>query len=120
MRRLTDGGLRGERAGWGTDARIALIAAYHRVDRVEHGDVDNRHRARGAAGTKLFSEHPILSGRDRRVVKATGIDRDFVPTANGVQAVGRPMSGTGVEVWRSLVQRAVSLVVAVRGRIRES
>ncbi len=68
---------------------IAVIITGDRIDGVEHRDVDDCHRATGAARSDLFAEDTVLAWRNRRVVEATGIDRDLIPVAQAFHGRGQ-------------------------------
>ena len=105
--RLADGRLEGNRANGRANAGVALIAANHRIHRVEHGDMDDGQRAAGATRAELFAR--------RGMVDTAGIDGDVIPTTNGIEALPRALLRTGVDVGRRLIQRPERVAQAASG-----
>ena len=63
VRRLRDRGVHRGAGAARREAGVALVAAVDRVHRIEHRDVDDRHRAARPAGPELLAEDPVLAGR---------------------------------------------------------
>ena len=82
---------------------VALILTCHRIDCVEHRDVNNGHGAAGTTRPQLFAEHTTFTWRHRRVIQACGIDGDLIPTMHGI---GRD--------FRNLVSRGRRLAMKLR------
>ena len=84
MRALGDGGDERERIARPMHSRIAAVAVVNGIDRVENRDVHDGHRAAGPARPELLAEDARVTGRDRRMIETARIDRDLVPTMNGI------------------------------------
>ena len=85
--RLGHGGVEGDIALGPREAHVAGCTPVDRVDRLEYRDVDDRHGARGAAGSHLFPEDARLSFLDGRVVEATCVDGDLIPAVDDIQVL---------------------------------
>ncbi|PYS67629.1 MAG: hypothetical protein DMF73_18875 [Acidobacteria bacterium] len=79
-RRLADRRIYGHWTRRGLRPSVTRVTADDRVKRIEHGDVDNRHRPAGAPRPELFSENAVLPGGDRSMIQTAGIYCDHVPT----------------------------------------
>src|SRR5438552_8314489 len=66
---------------------ITSVTADDCIKRVEHCDVDNRHRPAGTPGAELFSEDAVLSGSNWSMIETGGVNRDHVPTVKRIEAV---------------------------------
>ena len=79
MRGVRDRGLRRDLTADARQTCVALVAAVDGDDRVEHCDLHDRDGARRAARSDLLAEHARIARRNRRVIQAARVDRDFVP-----------------------------------------
>src|ERR1700730_9435923 len=85
MRGLSDGGVeRDPGLNW-RDSAVTLITAQHGVDRIEHRDVNDGHRATGTDGPKLLAEGAQFARRHRSVIESAGIDCNLVPAVDGIE-----------------------------------
>src|SRR5207244_6867698 len=71
--------------GGSAKARIAPEAPDVGVHGVEDRDVDHGQGPTRASRPELLAEHAWITGRDRRVVDAAGVDGDLVPVAKAVR-----------------------------------
>lgn len=83
MRALADRGDERERALCLNSCK-ALVAVVNGIDRVENRDVHDGHGAAGPTRPELLAEDAGVTGRDGRMIETGRIDRDFVPTMNGI------------------------------------
>src|SRR5262245_66212056 len=51
--------------------------------------MNNRHRSTGTAGPELFTKNAVLTWSNRRMVEATGINCDQIPTMQGIESACR-------------------------------
>src|SRR5207244_5696416 len=86
-RGLADRHIYGHRARRCLCPRVTRVTADDRIKRVEHCDVDNRHRPAGTPGAELFSEDAVLSGSNWSMIETGGVNRDHVPTVKRIEAV---------------------------------
>src|SRR5581483_5391377 len=94
------------------DAGVAVVPAGDSVHRVEDRDMNDRHGARGAAGSILLPEDAVLSRRDGRVVEPARVDGDAVPVEKPAGQVGAAtprmvprrltVGGGSAEAWSKL------------------
>ena len=76
---------------------VTGVTADDRVKRVEHCDVDNRHRPTGPPRSKLFTENAVLTRGDRSMIQTAGINGDHVPT---VKRIEPPLWASGM--WNAV------------------
>src|SRR3954469_339931 len=87
MSGLRDCGIHTYRAVHEGNASVAVIAARDGVNCIEDRNVDNRYCSARTAGPQLLAEHSNLTGCDRRVIQAGGVDCDLIPVAQTCQCV---------------------------------
>src|SRR5207244_10702354 len=80
-----NGGLDRRVLGGSAKTRVALEAPDDSVHGVEHGDVDDGQGPTRASRPELLAEHAWVTGRDRRVVEAGGVEGESVPVAKAVR-----------------------------------
>ena len=98
---------------------VTPIAADDRIDRIEDGDMDDRHRAARPARSQLLTEDTVLVRGDRRVIESARIDRDLVPVAQASMAPGPRRQGArpalrGPELRSERVAYAVGKIRCAR------
>ena len=80
---------------------ITGVTTNNRVERIEHGDVDDCHRPAGATGPQLFSENAVFPKGDRGMIETARINRDYVPAVKRIEALPRAYKrrnvGSGVK-----------------------
>jgi len=81
MRRLSYGGLHRRGGIGGPKPRVASIPTRDCVDRIEHGDMNDRHRPARPCRAKLLAEYAHLAARHRRMVETACIDRHGIPVS---------------------------------------
>src|SRR5439155_26880337 len=96
--RLADGRFHGDWAGRDLNAGITLESADDGVQRVEHGDMDNRDRAACSTGAKLLPPGSGLQRARGRVVQPTSVNRDLIPATDRVQPMARALSWSAIEL----------------------
>ena len=100
---------------------IASIAARDCVDRVEYGDMHDRHRAARAGRPELLAENACFFIRHRRVIEAARVDRDFVPVSDhsprGRIVLRRPLGGA-LRVGIVVVERSQRILHATGKSLR--
>ena len=96
VRALADRGDERERVTRRVNSCKAVVAAVNGIDRVENRDMHDGHRAAGPARPELLAKDAGVTGRDRRMIETARVDRDLVPTMNGIASrmmVGKRRSG---------------------------
>ena len=89
MRGLADRRIYGNGTGRGLRPGVTGVTADDRVERIEHGNVDNRHCPAGTPGPELFSKNAVLPWRDWSMIETAGINRDHVPAMERIEALPR-------------------------------
>src|SRR6266480_5218172 len=90
---------------------VTSVTADDCIKRVEHCDVDNRHRPAGTPGAELFSENTVLAGSDWSMIETSGINGDHVPTVKRIESLPRAYKRRNV--GSRVKQRAKCLVESV-------
>ena len=117
MRRLSHRGIERDWTARRLNTRVALITLNDRVDGIKNRDVDNGHCAARSSRPKLFSKDSSFAGRNRRVIEAAGINGDFIPSMNRIEALpgsARPGDVTGVETRSERFIEAFSASICER------
>jgi hypothetical protein len=104
MRSLINRRIDRHRAVWSLRAGVSGVTTDDSVKRVEHCDVHNRHCSTGTPWSELFSEDAVLARRDWSVIETGGINRDQVPTMNGIESL--PWADKRWDVCSGVKQRA--------------
>ena len=120
MRRFRNRGFHRRVARRGGKPGEALISARDRADRVEDGDVYDRHRAARAGRAELLAEDARFSIRHWRVIEAARVDRDFVPVPDHSPR-GRIMArspGRALRVGIVAVERSQRVFHAIAKSLR--
>ena len=120
MRCLRNRGFHRRVARRGGKPGVALISARDRADRVEDGDVYDRHRAARAGRAELLAEDARFSIRHWRVIEAARVDRDFVPVPDHSprgRIVARS-AGRALRVWIVAVERSQRVFHAIAKSLR--
>lgn len=70
----------------------------------------NGDRPAGSTGPDLLAEDPVFAGCDRRVVEATGVDRDLIPAMERGKSefwsVSWNRGGVSPETWTECVAKS--------------
>ncbi len=112
VRALADCGDERERVLRCVNSCKAMVAPVNGIDRVENRDMNDGHGAAGPPRPEALAEDAGVAGRDRRMIETARVDRDLVPTMNGIgSGVGERKRRSGLIAIETLPESVAEALI---------